>query len=235
MVLFSNNMKNNTNKLLGISLALVIFFGSTPLGFSESLRVQLEQGMDVDQIQCDNNSHVLVLRTNGKMACVTEKTAEKKGWEILSFEKIIPEYEFTQIMIVIYEPTEIKGLNRDGDVAEQLFTESDLEGVPKVRQMLETALSAPEIPYAEIRKSIVHTTEDPPSKYIVGKTGPFSYVTLMYLTENELPQYQSWGDDNNIESSNNPDDILINYFEYKGEIFRLRIVDGGTEPGELFW
>jgi len=69
-------------KLLGISLALVMLIGSVPLGFSESLRVQLEQGMEIDQLQCNNPDHVLVLRTNGKLACVTEKMSERLGWEI---------------------------------------------------------------------------------------------------------------------------------------------------------
>jgi len=73
----------NTNKLLGISLALVMLLGSTPLGFSEPLNVQLEQGIETDQIQCNNPSHVLVLRTNGNMACVSEKTALKTGWELV--------------------------------------------------------------------------------------------------------------------------------------------------------
>lgn len=71
-------------KLLGISLALVMLIGSVPLGFSESLRVQLDQGMEIDQIQCDDPNHVLVLRTNGNVACVTEKISERLGWEIIS-------------------------------------------------------------------------------------------------------------------------------------------------------
>jgi len=70
-------------KLLGISLALVMLIGSVPLGFSEPLRVQLEQGIETNQIQCDNPEHVLVLRTNGNAACVTERTAERTGWEII--------------------------------------------------------------------------------------------------------------------------------------------------------
>jgi len=72
-------------KLLGVSLALVMLIGSVPLGFSETLRVQLEQGIEIDQIQCDNPNHVLVLRTNGNVACVTEKGAEKMGWEKVTF------------------------------------------------------------------------------------------------------------------------------------------------------
>ncbi len=75
-------------KLLGISLALVMLVGSVPLGFSEPLRVQLEQGIPTDQIQCDNPNHVLVLRTNGNVACVTERSAERTGWEIINQSEI---------------------------------------------------------------------------------------------------------------------------------------------------
>ena len=70
-------------KLLGISLALVMLIGSVPLGFSEPLQVQLEQGIEIDQIQCDNPNHVLVQRTTEKLACVSERTAERMGWEII--------------------------------------------------------------------------------------------------------------------------------------------------------
>ena len=75
-------------KLLGISLALVILMGSAPLGFSESLRVQLEQGIPTDQIQCDNPKHVFVQRTNGNVACVSEKTTERMGWDLQQNESI---------------------------------------------------------------------------------------------------------------------------------------------------
>ena len=70
-------------QLLGISLALIMLVGSTPFGFSDSLRVQLEQEIETDQLQCENPNHVLVQRTNEKLACVTEKTALKTGWEII--------------------------------------------------------------------------------------------------------------------------------------------------------
>jgi len=85
-----------TMKLLGISLAIVMLSGSIPLGFSEPLRVQLEQGIETNQIQCDNPNHVLVYRTNGNPACVSERSAERMGWEIyvhpLSINKILEEF-----------------------------------------------------------------------------------------------------------------------------------------------
>jgi len=70
-------------KLVGISLALVMLCGSVPLGFAEPLQSQIKQGIETSQLQCDNESHVLVLRNNGNMACVSERTAERTGWEIL--------------------------------------------------------------------------------------------------------------------------------------------------------
>lgn len=77
--------KNSNFKILfGISLALVMFLGSTPLGFSDSLRDQLDQGTIIEELQCQNSSHVLVLRTNGNLACVSEPSAEKLNWTLVS-------------------------------------------------------------------------------------------------------------------------------------------------------
>ena len=70
-------------KLVGMTLAIVMLSGSIPLGFSEPLRVQLEAGIETNQLQCDNDSHVLVQRTNGNLACVSEKSAERTGWKII--------------------------------------------------------------------------------------------------------------------------------------------------------
>ena len=66
--------------ILGISLAMVMLLGSVPLGFSEPLKVQLENSTEIVNLQCDNPSHVLVIRTNGNYACVFEGTAESLGW-----------------------------------------------------------------------------------------------------------------------------------------------------------
>jgi len=79
-------------KLVGISLAMVMLLGSVPLGFSEPLRVQLEQGLEADQIQCNNPNHILVTRTSGELACVSEKSAEKMNWE--KYEHPLSDIEF---------------------------------------------------------------------------------------------------------------------------------------------
>ena len=69
--------------ILGISLALVMLIGLVPLGYSDPLRDQLEQGIETNELHCDNTSHVLVLRPNGNLSCVTERAAEKLEWEII--------------------------------------------------------------------------------------------------------------------------------------------------------
>ena len=84
-------------KLLGISLAMVMLLGSVPLGFSEPLKVQLENNTDAENLYCDNNSHVLVIRTNGNYACVSERTAERTGWEIISQNTISDEIKPLEI------------------------------------------------------------------------------------------------------------------------------------------
>ena len=84
-------------KLVGISLVLVILLGFTPFGFSEPLRVQLEQGIETDQLQCNDDSHVLVLRTNRNVACVTEPTAEKMKWEKIISTEILDDAKETLI------------------------------------------------------------------------------------------------------------------------------------------
>lgn len=55
-----------------------------------SLKQQLESGVVPENIQCRENN-VLVQRTNGNLACVSERTAERMGWEILQIEETITE------------------------------------------------------------------------------------------------------------------------------------------------
>lgn len=93
-------------KLLGISLALVMVLGTIPLGFSESLKVQLEQGIETEQLQCNNLDHVLVLRTNGNVACVSDRTAEKLGWEIIQSSDVISKIMYDFPLVATTESNE---------------------------------------------------------------------------------------------------------------------------------
>ncbi len=81
----------SNRQILAVFLGITVFSGSIPFSFSESEmmaqntiqspRKQIEQGVLPEEIQCREN-RVLVLRTNGNVACVSEKTSERLGWEI---------------------------------------------------------------------------------------------------------------------------------------------------------
>ncbi len=72
--------------IMGIILAGSISYSFADDGEYLSPRKQVESGVAPEDIQCKEN-RVLVLRTNGSPVCVTEKTAEKTGWEIIIKEK----------------------------------------------------------------------------------------------------------------------------------------------------
>ncbi len=76
-------------KILLVTIIALVFVGfSIQESFAEQIpspRQQLEDGVSPDDIQCKEN-RVLVIRTNGDPACVTEKTADKKGWNIIAIE-----------------------------------------------------------------------------------------------------------------------------------------------------
>ena len=77
--------------------------GSASYSFADaeylSPRKQLASGVAPEDVQCKED-RVLVLRTNGSPACVTEKTAERTGWKILKTEFI-----HTEKLVTIPEPT----------------------------------------------------------------------------------------------------------------------------------
>ncbi len=60
-------------------------FAMPMLDDSQTLREQIESGIENKDLQCNEN-RVLVLRDNGKTACVKETTAVKTGWEIESLK-----------------------------------------------------------------------------------------------------------------------------------------------------
>ena len=75
-------------QLVGLVLfsIMMLFIGVIHESFAEfitSPRHQLESGIAQENIVCKEN-RVLVLRNNGYPACVTEKTADRTGWEIIS-------------------------------------------------------------------------------------------------------------------------------------------------------
>ena len=73
------------NKIIGIVVGLILVSMFTPLSYQDyaSPLKQLKNGVPADEIEC-REGHILVIRTNGNPACVTEKTAEKKGWILVN-------------------------------------------------------------------------------------------------------------------------------------------------------
>ena len=99
-------------KLLGISLGLVMLIGSVPFGFSEpmnltdgmaitdnveinkhavpkSLYKQIQSGVSQNELVCANTNHVLAERSNGNLACVSERTADRMNWQRIIFTATI--------------------------------------------------------------------------------------------------------------------------------------------------
>ena len=85
--------------LLAMMLSITLLLGFTPLSYSDYLspRVQLESGVAIEDIQCKEN-RVLVIRTNGSPACVTERTAERLGLEpVIQTEKVLEKPDLDEV------------------------------------------------------------------------------------------------------------------------------------------
>jgi len=84
---------------------LDFMYKRTPYTSELSLKQQIADKIDWDDIQCPNEQHVLTERSNGKIACVYQSTAEKFGWYIyypiempvISLFKIIKENETFEV------------------------------------------------------------------------------------------------------------------------------------------
>ena len=53
------------------------------------LKQQIQNQIPIDDILCKKSDHFLAERTNKNLACVSIDTAEKLGWKLVHFEKII--------------------------------------------------------------------------------------------------------------------------------------------------
>ena len=60
-----------------------------------SLKEQLSDNILLDEILCGEITHILVERHNGKIACVSNNTAEKLNWQLVRSE--IADYELWSI------------------------------------------------------------------------------------------------------------------------------------------
>ena len=196
-----------TKKLLGISLALVMLIGSVPLGFSEPLRVQLEQGIETNQIQCDNPNHVLVLRTNGNVACVTEKTSEKLGWETfedaLDINKILDEFpvEWSDETLnteydfpLTAKQPEITS-SQNGEPLETSYTKAELQisNLPKLLESAEISVIVTDI--WDSNEPLVGSIEDMLTINISNNFEVMSGLedfSVLHYEDVEMTGYQKW-------------------------------------------
>ena len=73
--------------LAGTIFAVVLITSVAIPAYAEYLspKKQLESGVSPEDIQCKKNK-ILIIRDNGKMACVSPSTAEKKLWNIIQTE-----------------------------------------------------------------------------------------------------------------------------------------------------
>jgi hypothetical protein len=102
---------------------------------------------------------------------------------------IVADPEFVEFMNVEFAPAKIPGLARDMEKYAINFTEQDLESIPKVKQMLEHAISAPRMLLCDM---VTLEDNNPPSKYKIIELRPFSFLTQSYLTSHESDQYHLW-------------------------------------------
>lgn len=97
-----------------------------------SPRQQLTEGISPEDIQCREN-RVLVIRDNGNPACVTEKTAEKRGWKIIQTEfKINSTNENTTL-----DDEDIVISDVDSETNEEII----IKTIPEESKPIESALS----------------------------------------------------------------------------------------------
>ncbi len=84
-----------------VLFSVILIAGFTISSYADytSPKKQIESGIVINDIQC-RDDRVLVQRSNGSPACVSERTAERTGWEILKTEFI-----HTEKLVTIHEPT----------------------------------------------------------------------------------------------------------------------------------
>lgn len=82
-------MDFNIKQIIIFSLIALLIPGAVAFAyiFDISLKQQIDNDIAINEILCRNNSHVLVERINGKLACVYPTTAEKLNWELVYDEE----------------------------------------------------------------------------------------------------------------------------------------------------
>ena len=69
-----------------IILMMCVCFVSFSIANAEplTLKQQITENVPIEEIQCSNPTHLLSERPNGKLACTSEYTVKKLGWELVN-------------------------------------------------------------------------------------------------------------------------------------------------------
>ena len=106
-----------------VLFSVILITGFTISSYADyvSPKKQIDSGIAINDIQC-RDDRVLVLRTNGNVACVTEKSAERTGWKILKTEFIhteklvtIPE-QVTPTIVMIDQSSDVEFVDDGRDI-----------------------------------------------------------------------------------------------------------------------
>ena len=89
--------------LVGEHDAFVIKYDSQMIIPPPSLKHQIESAIPIDDIACKNEDHLLVERTNEKLACVHLSTAEKLNWKSTDSEIIILSQSVRESLLMRYQ------------------------------------------------------------------------------------------------------------------------------------
>ena len=127
-------------QITAIILAAIMVSGAiTPvINVDAKILQQFNDGVPVEELFCTNPSHVLVTRNIGKVACVFEGTAEKKGWEIIKNKILLVEYDFP-LTAKITETTTIQ--NSEPIEVPYIKTELQISNLPKLGESAEIIVS----------------------------------------------------------------------------------------------
>ena len=132
-----------------------------------SLKKQLQEKVEFDELQCNNPDHVLVERTNEKLACVTEKAAERFGWEIpkptpftiQGIPEIIHRGDFLEIFGTGNPNSAITAevVNSEGEIINSRTAEIDSKGNWKLEEPI---IVAADTPFGEYSATITDGREE---------------------------------------------------------------------------
>ena len=89
--------------LIGEYDAFVIKYDSQGVPLQPSLKHQIKNIIPIDDITCKNESHLLVERTNEKLACVYLNTAEKLDWKSTDSDIIVLGQSVKESLLMRYQ------------------------------------------------------------------------------------------------------------------------------------